>query len=450
MNDKEELSYSLHLGNDKNKSKRARRTAKTNDTNTTSFNNNAIQNHQQLSKVDKHNLRKYDDDKELICTIKGTSSIVEDTKNLYLELFEDARIKYNEKQNRNDRKIENYFNHISNDNKRDLACEIIIELGDMDFWADKDDKFKHKMIEVFKEQISDLEDVVPNFKIANATIHFDESSPHLHIVGVPFKDGMKNGMEKQVGKSDVFNKISLVNIQDKMREYCINSFNRIYHLNYTLKEKEEGRNVDINVANMNEYKKFKREQEKYKNQLKELNSKTDELQNKSNEINNIIDNLKPTITNKNKFTISNENIDKIKKYIEQTNDTTSNLREANDINIILKKYEDDLREHSNEVRNLKKKIKTRDDRIEELEYDLNDANETIDELEDKVSELQKIVDYFKELWEKFIEFLQSKFFSNDKYDDFINDLYNEDILDDNDIDMIHNNKNNNKSDDFER
>ena len=450
MNDKEELSYSLHLGNDKNKSKRARRTAKTNDTNTTSFNNNAIQNHQQLSKVDKHNLRKYDEDKELICTIKGTSSIVEDTKNLYLELFEDARIKYNEKQTRNDRKIENYFNHISNDNKRDLACEIIIELGDMDFWVDKDDKYKHKMVEVFKEQISDLEEVVPNFKIANATIHFDESSPHLHIVGVPFKDGMKNGMEKQVGKSDVFNKISLKEIQDKMRVYCINSFNRIYHLNYTLKEKEEGRNVDINVANMNEYKKFKREQEKYKKQLKELNNKADELKNKSNEINDIIDNLKPTITNKNNFTISNENIDKLKKYIEQTNDTTSNLRDANDINIILKKYEDDLREHSNEVRNLKNKIKTRDDRIEELEYDLNDANETIDELEDKVSELQKIVDYFKELWQRFINFLQDNFFSNNKYDNFINDLYDEDILDDNDIDIIQNNKNNDKSDDFER
>ena len=190
----------------------------------------------------------------------------------------------------------------------------------MDFWADIDDKFKHKMVEVFKEQAQDLEKVVPNFRIANATIHFDESSPHLHIVGVPFKDGMKNGMEKQVDKSDVFNKISLVNIQDKMREYCINSFNRIYHLNYTLKVKEEGRNVDINVANMNEYKKFKREQEKYKKQLKELNSKTEELQNKSNEINDIIDNLKPTLMNKNNFTISNEDVDKIKKYIEQTNE----------------------------------------------------------------------------------------------------------------------------------
>ncbi len=59
-----------------------------------------------------------------------------------------------------------------------------------------------------------------------------------------------------------------------------------------------------------------------------LNNKTDELQNKSNEINDIIDNLKPTIMNKNNFTISNEEVNKIRKYIEQTNDTTSNLREA--------------------------------------------------------------------------------------------------------------------------
>ena len=102
MDDKKVLSYSLHLSNDKNKSKKAIRSIKNTETSTTFLSNNAIQNHQQLSKVDKHNLRKYDDDKELICTIKGTSSIVEDTKNLYLELFEDARIKYNEKQNRND------------------------------------------------------------------------------------------------------------------------------------------------------------------------------------------------------------------------------------------------------------------------------------------------------------------------------------------------------------
>lgn len=66
---------------------------------------------------------KHDNDKDLICIMRGTSSVVEDTKNLYLELFEDARIKYNEKQKRNDRKIENYFNHISNDNKEILLVK---------------------------------------------------------------------------------------------------------------------------------------------------------------------------------------------------------------------------------------------------------------------------------------------------------------------------------------
>ena len=452
MEEQKELGYSLHLSNDRNKSKKARRSAKNTETGTTSLSNNAIQNHQQLSKVDKHNLRKYDEEQELICTIKGTSSIVEDTKNLYLELFEEARKKYNDKQTRNDRKIENYFNHISNDNKRDLACEIIIELGDMDFWAEQDDEFKKKMIEVYKEQILDLEETVPNFKIANATIHFDESSPHLHIVGVPFKDGMKNGMEKQVGKSDVFTKVSLKNIQDKMRVYCINSFNRIYHLNYTLKEKEEGRNIDINVANMNGYKKFKREQEKYKKQLKELNNKADELQNKSNEINDIINSLKPTMMNKNNFTISSVDIDKIKNYIEQTNDTTSNLRDANSINIILKKYEDDIREHSNKVRDLNKKIKNRDERIKELEDDLGDANDTIDELEEKVFNLEQALNYFRELWNKFIKFLKDKFFSSNEYDEFIEELHEEEIIDDNDLNKIQNEYDSytSKDDDLER
>ena len=84
MEEQKELGYSLHLSNDKNKIKRARKFAKNSTNSSTAFNNNAIQNARQLSKVDKHNLRKYDNDKELICTIKGTSSIVEDTKNLYL------------------------------------------------------------------------------------------------------------------------------------------------------------------------------------------------------------------------------------------------------------------------------------------------------------------------------------------------------------------------------
>ena len=146
----EELSYSLHLSNDKNKSKKARRSIKNTETGTTSLSNNAIQNAKDLSDINKHNLRDYDNQTELIRTIYGTNDIVNDVKQVYLDEFEKARLEYNQKQTREDRKIEDYFKKVC-DSQNDIACEIIIELGDMDFWNDKDNEYRLKMIDVYNE-----------------------------------------------------------------------------------------------------------------------------------------------------------------------------------------------------------------------------------------------------------------------------------------------------------
>jgi len=178
----------------------------------------------------------------LIKTIKSSNDIVHDVKDLYLDLFEEERLNYNLKQTRKDRKIDNYFNKISSDDKHDLACEIIIELGDMNFWEDKTIKEKYKMVNVFENQLKDLKEIVPDFYVANATIHFDEASPHLHIIGVPVKENCKTGLQRQVGKTSIFTKESLVNIQDKMRE-CCKEFNEEYSNNSKLKEKK-GQNRD--------------------------------------------------------------------------------------------------------------------------------------------------------------------------------------------------------------
>ena len=62
----QELAYSFHLGSDKNKSKLAKKVAKENLPGTTSLSNNAIQNAKDLSDVNKHNLRDYDNQRELI------------------------------------------------------------------------------------------------------------------------------------------------------------------------------------------------------------------------------------------------------------------------------------------------------------------------------------------------------------------------------------------------
>ena len=175
----QELAYSFHLGSDKNKSKVAKKTAKGNVSGTTSLSNNAIQNANDLSKVNKHNLRDYDNQRDLINTIYGTNDIVEDVKQVYIDEFEQVRIEYNTNQSRADRRINNYFEKICN-SQNDIACEIIIELGDMDFWQDKDDEYRFKMIDVYNEQIQDLAKILPTFKVANATIHFDESAPRAY------------------------------------------------------------------------------------------------------------------------------------------------------------------------------------------------------------------------------------------------------------------------------
>lgn len=366
----EELSYSLHLSNDKNKTKRARQFAKSSKLSTTSLSNNAIQTHQQLSKVDKHNLRKYDNDKDLICIIRGTSSVVEDTKNLYLELFEDARIKYNEKQKRNDRKIENYFNHISNDNKRDLACEIIIELGDMNFWEDKTIKEKYKMVNVFKNQLKDLKEIVPDFYIANATIHFDEHYPHLHIIGVPVKENCKTGLSRQVGKTSIFTKESLVVIQDQMRERCINEFNISYGMDSKLKEKQKGKNRDITSY---ERKLFNERVNGLKQEISNLQNEVSDLEDNKQSINKQITKL-----NKDKDDISDE-IDKKKKLnnkivIKSKNqvlDENKKLKEENEhlksINYQTETRYNDLKEKTDYlIYHLNKIIKKLPEFIQEL------------------------------------------------------------------------------------
>lgn len=324
-----EFSYSLHLGNDKSKSIKTRQEAKNTLSGTTSKNNNAIQNVKQLGKVNHHNLRQYDNNQELIKTIKGSNDIVKDVKELYLDLFDEARLEYNNKQTRDDRKIDNYFNKISNDTKHDLACEIVIELGNMEYWDEKSLEYKYGMTQVFEQQLEDIQEIVPDFYIANATIHFDEHSPHMHIVGVPVKENCKTGLSRQVGKTSIFPKESLVVIQDKMRERCINEFNIAYGMDSKLKEKQKGKNRDITPF---ERKLFNERVKGLKQEISNLQNEVSNLEDNKESINKQItklskdkDDIKDEINKKKK--INNKIIIKSKNQLWDENEK---LKEENE------------------------------------------------------------------------------------------------------------------------
>lgn len=438
-----ELSYSLHLSSDKNRKPSSKNMAKNNTSGSTSLSNNAIQNAKQLSRVDKHNYRKYDNNSELIEIIKGTTSLYEDVKNLYLEEFEEARLEYNKEQEnkgRNDRKITDYFKKISDNTKNDLACEIIIELGDKKYWDTKDDKFKHKMTNVFKEQLNGLQELVPDFKIASAIIHYDETSPHLHVVGVPIKYKSKNGMSKQVGKGDVFTRDSLRTIQDKMRTLCIASFNKEYGLNNILKKKEKGRNKDINVKDMTNYQAMKEELNKNKEALEIASKKSSELDKTTNDIKDTINNLKKAPIVKNTYTISESDRNKIIDYVDKVQDTNKDFKKTEMLSVTLNNVDTELQENREKIKILTENNKALTLKVDTLSKNIDNKNKEIKELKNDNKHLQEMVDYFKNLFRRLVKFIKNKMFGKEKeredYWKVSKDMYEHGIFSDETIESI--------------
>ena len=275
-----------------------------------SNNKSAITSKSKLAAVAKHNLRKYkssDYSKDNICIIYGTSNLIDDVKTVYHKEFDEALKEYNKKQTRPDRKIEDYFEHVAG-KEQDMAVEIIIQIGDREFWRQFDD-MKSYMKLSYQIILDELRRRLPQFVVANAVVHLDEDSPHMHIVGVPVADGYKKGLSKQVSKRKVFTKEVLSRVlQDELREVANKEVDDWF--GEQIKEKSKGRNYDLSVA---EYKvaqetehleqiqeqvndadiKLFASQIAYKElerrQTKELNEKRSELQSVRQEIASVTD-----------------------------------------------------------------------------------------------------------------------------------------------------------------
>ena len=218
----------------------------------------------------------------------------------------------------------------------------------MVYWDDKSLEYKYKMTKVFEKQLDDLKEIVPDFYIANATIHFDEHSPHMHIVGVPVKENCKTGLSRQVGKTSIFTKESLVVIQDKLRERCIDEFNIAYGLDSKLKEKQKGKNRDITSY---ERKLFNERVKGLKQEISNLESEASNLENNKRNINKQITKL-----NKDKDDIKDE-IDKKRKINNKIIIKSKN--QLLDGNEKLKEQNKDLKrlnyQYENQYKSLKEK-----------------------------------------------------------------------------------------------
>ena len=449
----EELSYSFHIGSDKNKKNSVRLTSKNNISGTNSMSNNAIQNAKQLSTTDKHNYRKYDNRQDEIVVIKGTTSLYNDVLRFYKNEFEEARLEYNNKQTRDDRKIDDYFKKISNNSKSDLAVQIIIELGDKKFWDTKSMTYKHKMTNVFIKQVDDLELLLPNFKICSAIIHYDETSPHLHIVGVPIKYNCKTGMSMQVGKTDVFTRNSLKELQDKMRILCIEEYNKEYNLDATIKKKLKGRNKDIHVSDMINYQDTKDLIEKNQKNLEIINNNSIELDKDTINIKDKILNLKKASLKKDTYLLSNEDKKILENYIDKIDKTNNEYKKINGLSSSLNSLNQTIKEDKKAIKVLTENNKALELRVKNLTFKTENQEKLISDLkQDNFNlkyRLQQLEEFFKKLVNLFKRMIK-KDSKKESYLEVLEDMHNNRIISDNTIDDILNNKNTIKEkDDFE-
>ena len=427
-----QLAYSFHLGSDKNKKNSSRNSAKSNVSGTTSKSNNAIQNSAGLTKCDNHNYRKYDDREYDIEIIRGSSSLVDDVKKLYRDEFDEAKEEYNAKQSRENRKIKDYFTHVSNNSKSDLACEIIIELGDKKYWDTKDMDFKKRMTNVFKQQVIDLETMLPTFKIASAIIHYDETSPHLHIVGVPIKIGGKNGMKKQVGKSDVFTKESLRKLQDKMRMLCIELFNKEYNLTNSLKGMKKGRNRDYHITEMNDYMEMKEQLERNQKNLEIANKKSLELDNHTKEVKEIITDLKTTLTSREKYVLKQEDKEKLVSYIDSVSKTNEEYKKIQTLSVTLNNVDTEIKENRDKIKTLTENNEALTLRIENLTKSIKSKDKEIEELKEENHSLKNTLEFWKDKFLRVMSLIKDKLLGKEKerekYFDVSKDLYKKGII----------------------
>ena len=120
-----------------------------------------------------------------------------DIKKVYHELFEEAKERYNAKQKRSDRKIDNYYERIRQSKQEKLFHEVIFQIGNKDDMNAKSEEGKLAR-EILIDFMKDFQKRNPNLYVFSAYLHMDEETPHIHIDFVPFIRGSKRGLDTRV------------------------------------------------------------------------------------------------------------------------------------------------------------------------------------------------------------------------------------------------------------
>ncbi|MBJ8009801.1 MULTISPECIES: plasmid recombination protein [Bacillus cereus group] len=120
--------------------------------------------------------------------------VQKDIRSVYKDIFQEAVDKYNEKQKRNDRKIDDYYDKIHKDDKTHEQRELVVAIGE----GKDDPMYRGAKKEALKRYAEAFQERNPNLVVYNMVLHNDEANPHLHINYVPNFESSR-GLTRRVG-----------------------------------------------------------------------------------------------------------------------------------------------------------------------------------------------------------------------------------------------------------
>ena len=122
----------------------------------------------------------------------------EPIQKVYHELFDEAVNRYNAKQKRKDRCINDYYEHLRTGKQEKLFHELIVQIGNKDDMGvlTENGALAKKLLD---EYMQGFQERNLTLRVFGAFLHMDEATPHLHIDFVPYVSGWKGkGLDTKV------------------------------------------------------------------------------------------------------------------------------------------------------------------------------------------------------------------------------------------------------------
>lgn len=205
---------------------------------------------------------------------------------------------------------------------------------------------------------------------------------------------------------------------------------------------------------------MKKSLEIHQNTLNKVKDKTDNLKNSTKEIRDMLENLKSKGLIKSQLVLDVVDRDKAIVFIDLIDITIAEYENIQDLTATLKEVESELLNNRDRIKLLLKNNEELNSEVDNLKDKIKSKNEEINDLKEENGLLKSSLEHLKNLIYNLVKFLMDRIYRNkdkEKYMEFAKELYEHGALEDEDFNLLQDNKNaNNKNksviekDDIER